>query len=182
MPCTDRGSAPCTPPNQVPGGARHVRVSDHYTAHVAKTIDLTIPVPVRAGTVRLQLTSADGLQRVVYASGPNSASVSVDGDGRTTITRVFDAPPSTRGFLKSDTIEIVEERTWTQSGADISATVTGFPITITGKIDLKETGNNCVLHISATVEAKMGFANPLAEGMVKDRFIEVVQLEAGALH
>ena len=148
---------------------------------MAKTIDVTLSIPLNAGAVRSQLRNADDLVRIAYASGAVDASATVD-DNITTVIRTIDAPANARGFLKSDTIQVVERRTWTQNGADIELTVTGFPLGMTGHIDMKEHGENCVMHIVASVEARMGIASPLAEGMLKDRLHEAIKAECEALY
>lgn len=148
---------------------------------MAKTLDVTFSIPLNAGAVRTQLRNADDLVRIAYASGAVNASATVDGNV-TIVTRSIEAPANARGFLKSDTLQVVERRTWTQNGADIELTITGFPLGMTGHIDMKEHGDNCVMHIVATVEARMGIASPLAEGMLKERLNEAIRAECEALY
>lgn len=148
---------------------------------MAKTVDLTFPIPISAGGVRMRLSDHDELERLAQASAPLESSAEVAADGTATIRRVYAAPSALRSFLKSDVIEIVETRTPTQSGADVHAVVSGLPITITGRLDFKEHDDRCVLHVVVTIEARIGLASALAEALVKEHFEHAVRAEAEAL-
>lgn len=147
---------------------------------MAKEINITVPIPNTAGAVRAQLRDAVDLERIAHAGGAIEARATVDGNV-TRIIRTMEAPASARAYLKSDTIEVVEERTWLQSGANVSVNVTGFDITMDGRIALEDHSTSCILHFSGTVKAHLGVVSPLAEGVIKDRLSEAIKAECEAL-
>lgn len=148
---------------------------------MAKTVELKFTIQAQAGAVRGRFQDVDEMTRIAHASSPLRASATIDEDGSMRITRLYEAPVAARGFLNTDTIELVERRIWEANGAQIEASVTGFPITITGTIDFRESGAFCQLFVNASVQARIGVASPLAEGIVRDRFIEAFTDEVQAV-
>ncbi len=148
---------------------------------MAKTVDLTFPIPISAGGVRMRLSDHDELERLAQASAPLDSSAEVAPDGTATIRRVYAAPPALRSFLKSDVIEIIETRTPSQSGVDVHAVISGLDITLDGRMEFKEHDDRCVLHVVVKIEARIGLASALAESLVRDHFEHAVRAEAEAL-
>lgn len=148
---------------------------------MAKTIDLTISIPNTAGAVRAQLRNVADLERIAHASGAADAVATVDGVV-TRVVRTIEAPAASRAYLKADSLEVIEERTWMQSGADISITVTGFDISMLGHLALEDHVNNCSVRFVGTVQAHMGIVSPLAEGVIKERLVQAIQAECEALY
>lgn len=147
---------------------------------MAKTIDLTFSFPMNAGAVRGKLQQLSDLERIASASGAAVVSVEVDGN-ITTVVRQIEAPANARAFLKSDVLEVVERRTWLQTGADVEVSITGQPMAMKGRIEFTDHGANCQMRVSGTVEAHMGIASPLAEGVLRQRLIEAIHAESEAL-
>lgn len=147
---------------------------------MAKTIELSFSFPVNAGAIRSKLQQLDELERIASASGAPVVSVSVDGNV-TTVVRNIEAPANARAFLKTDVLEVVEKRIWGQTGAEIEITVTDQPLRMTGHIEFTEHGANCVMRVNGTVEAHMGIASPLAEGVLRERLIQAIHSESEAL-
>ncbi len=148
---------------------------------MAKTVDLTFPIPMTAGAVRGRLMDPAELERLAQASAPLASAAEVRPDGTSVISRVYAAPSTLRSFLKSDSIELLETRVPTQQGFDVHAEVTGLPITITGTLEFKEHDDRCVLHVVVTIEARIGLASALAEAIVREHFEQAVRAEAESL-
>ncbi|MHB0927403.1 MAG: hypothetical protein ACYC3W_00545 [Candidatus Nanopelagicales bacterium] len=148
---------------------------------MAKQIDLTVSIPNSTGAIRSQLRHAADLERIALAGGATEATATVEGNV-TTLTRFIDVPPAGRTYLKTDQLTITETRVWNQNGADLEITVADLPISVIGSLELTEHGITTILHIVARVEARMGVASPLAEGVIKDRLVAAVNAECEALY
>ncbi len=142
---------------------------------------MTISIPNTAGAVRAQLQNAVDLERIAHAGGAANAHATVEGNV-TRVLRTIEAPAAGRAYLKSDSIEVVEERRWLQAGADVTVTVTGFDISMQGHIAIEDHVLNCVLHYAGTVQAHIGVASPLAEGIIRDRLLEAIKAECESLY
>lgn len=147
---------------------------------MAKTIDVTVPVDMQAGAVRARLLDAEILRGIAMAAGAMAATVTVDG-AVTNIVRTMEVPEAARAMVKAASIDVTERRTWGLSGADVEITVQDLPVTMVGMLELKETGDHCVVHATGTVTARMGFAGPLVEGLLRERMIEAIRAELEAL-
>lgn len=148
---------------------------------MAKTIDETLSIEMNAGAVRSRMSDPDLLPSIAVSAGAEHASVVVEDGGTVVITRRFAVPAAARAMVKSDVIDVIERRTWVQFGADVHITVQDLPVEITGHMELKEHGARCIMRFGATVVAHMGFASPLAEGLLRDTLIEQFRAESEAL-
>lgn len=147
---------------------------------MAKTIELTVPVNMQAGAVRARLLDADILRSIALAAGAIAATATVDG-AVTTIVRTMEVPQAAHVMVKGASIDVTERRVWELSGAAVEITVEGLPVTMVGTLDLKETGDHCVVQATGTVTARMGFASPLVETLLRERMIEAIRAELEAL-
>lgn len=148
---------------------------------MAKTIDLTVSSIMQSGAVRARLMDPEIMRSIALAAGAVAATASVDGD-TSTIVRTMEVPEAARVMVKANSLDVTEHRVWTLAGADVEITVEGLPVTMIGRLDLKETGDHCVVHATGTVTAHMGFASPLVEGLLRERMIEAIRAEIEALH
>jgi hypothetical protein len=147
---------------------------------MAKAIDLKVSARIHAGAVRLNLLNPEVLRSIALAAGAIAASATVEGDV-TTIVRTIAVPESVQAIVKSPTIDVIERRVWQISGADLEITLQGLPVTMRGHLDLKETGEHCVVHVSGSIEARMSFMGPLVESLLRDRMMEAIRAEIEAL-
>lgn len=147
---------------------------------MAKTIDLTVPAIMQSGAVRDRLNDAEVLRSLALAAGAVASTATVDGDV-TTIVRTMEVPDAARAMVKSSSIDVTERRTWDLTGADVHITVEDLAVSMDGRLELKETGDHCVVHATGTIVAHMGFASPLVEGLLRERMIEAIRAEIGAL-
>lgn len=148
---------------------------------MAKTIDETLSIEMNAGAVRSRMSDPDLLPSIAMASGADHATAAVDDEGVVTVIRRIQVPAAARAMVHGDSIEVVERRRWVQFGADVTITVTDLAVEVTGQVLLEEHGARCIVHLRATAVAHMGFASPLAEGLIRDKLIEQFRAEVETL-
>lgn len=148
---------------------------------MAKTIDLTVPADMQSGAVRARLFDPEILRSIALAAGAVAATATVEGDV-TTIVRTMEVPEAARAMMKASNIDVIERRVWQLAGANVEITVEGLAVTMVGSLELKETGDHCLVHVTGTVTARMGFASPLVESLLRERMIEAIRAEIEALH
>lgn len=147
---------------------------------MGKPIDETISVEMHAGAVRDKLTDAAHIHRMAMAAGASRARAEIDGN-TSIIVRTIEVPAGARALLRADAIDVTERREWSAFGAEISVTVENVDVKVAGRLELKETGTHCVMRLTATVSAHMGFASPLVENLVRDKLVEQFVAEAEGL-
>lgn len=153
----------------------------HHDGLMTKAIDLNVSARTHAGAVRLNLLNPEVLRSIALAAGAIAASATVEGDV-TTIVRTIAVPESAQAIVKSSTIDVIERRVWQISGADLDITLQGLPVTMRGRLDLKETGEHCVVHVSGVIEAHMSFMGPIVESLLRERMLVAIRAEIQALH
>lgn len=147
---------------------------------MAKTIDMTVSIPVNAGAVRLALTDPASCQRMALAAGAASASAEAD-DETLIVRREIVAPKSAQALLKGPTIHTVERRTWGLAAAAIDIETDGMDLRFHGQLELRETGAHCNAILTGTVEAHVGFASSIAESVLRDKLMEGFEAELGTI-